>query len=133
MVAARLARQQILDTDRTFHLVLTESALRWHVGSPEIMARQAEHLVTVTERPNVRLGIISWTRPVTHPVLHVGERDVQAVQHAGALAKCVGAPQVLAPQSVEAWIHAAYRQFLGMKPHAVMRPPDWELALDEAW
>jgi len=70
MVAARLARQQILDTDRTFHLVLTESALRWHVGSPEIMARQAGHLVAVAARPNVRLGIIPWTRPVTHPVLH---------------------------------------------------------------
>ncbi len=40
---------------------------------------------------------------------------------------------VLAPQSVVAWIHAAYRQFLGMKPHSVMRPPGWELALDEAW
>ena len=70
MVAARLARQQILNTDRSFHLVLTESALRWHVGSPNIMTRQAEHLVTVAARPNVQLGIIPWSRPVTHPVLH---------------------------------------------------------------
>ncbi|MDQ3990325.1 MAG: helix-turn-helix transcriptional regulator [Actinomycetota bacterium] len=70
MVAARLARQQILDTDRSFHLVLTESALRWHVGAPDIMARQVEHLVTVAERPHVQLGIVPWTRPVTHPVLH---------------------------------------------------------------
>jgi transcriptional regulator with XRE-family HTH domain len=70
MVTARLARQQILDTDRAFHLVLTESALRWHIGSPETMARQVEHLVTVTERPHVRLGVIPWTRAVTHPVLH---------------------------------------------------------------
>ena len=70
MVTARLARQQILDTDRSFHLVLTESALRWHIGSSEIMARQAEHLVTVAERPHLRFGIIPWTRPVTHPVMH---------------------------------------------------------------
>lgn len=70
MVTARLARQQVLDTDRAFHLVLTESALRWHIGSPTIMTRQAEHLITVIERPNVQLGIIPWTRPVTHPVLH---------------------------------------------------------------
>ena len=34
------------------------------------MARQAEHLVRVTERSQVQLGIIPWTRPVTHPVLH---------------------------------------------------------------
>ncbi|MGH3930766.1 MAG: helix-turn-helix domain-containing protein [Pseudonocardiaceae bacterium] len=70
MVASRVARKQVLDTDRTFHLVLTESALRWHVGSPATMAAQAEYLATVTERPNVQLGIIPWTRPVTHPVLH---------------------------------------------------------------
>lgn len=70
MVTARLARQQILDTERTFHLVITESALRWHIGSPDIMARQAEHLVMVAERPHIQLGIVPWTRPVTHPVLH---------------------------------------------------------------
>lgn len=70
MVRARLGRQQILDTGRTFHLVLTESALRWHIGSPETMARQAEHLVVVADRPNVTLGVIPWTRPVIHPVLH---------------------------------------------------------------
>ncbi len=79
------------------------------------------------------MAVASRRSVVTRAPELVGERDVQAVQHAGALAKCVGAPQVLAPQSVEAWIHAAYRQFLGMKPHAVMRPPGWELALDEAW
>ena len=70
VVAARLRRQHILDTDREFHLVLTEGALRWHVGSPQIMAEQAEHITRAAQRPNVQLGIIPWTRPVTHPVLH---------------------------------------------------------------
>ena len=70
MVAARLARQQILDTDREFHFVLTEGALRWHVGSPQIMVGQAEHLAELVELPNVRLGIIPWTRPTNRPVLH---------------------------------------------------------------
>ena len=70
VVAARLRRQRILDTDREFHLVLTEGALRWHVGSPEIMAEQAEHIARVAQRPNVQLGVISWTRPAVHPVLH---------------------------------------------------------------
>ncbi|MGH3978659.1 MAG: hypothetical protein ACRDRZ_06615 [Pseudonocardiaceae bacterium] len=60
----------------------------------------------------------------------------------GLVARCLrpGADQyltladlVLEPQSVAAWIHAAYRQFLGMTPHSVMRPPDWELELDEEW
>ncbi|HEY0694867.1 MAG TPA: Scr1 family TA system antitoxin-like transcriptional regulator, partial [Kribbella sp.] len=36
-VASRAARQQILDTDRQFQSIITEGALRWHVGSPQIM------------------------------------------------------------------------------------------------
>jgi transcriptional regulator with XRE-family HTH domain len=70
MVAARLARQNILDTDREFHFVLTEGALRWHVGSPRVMVGQAEHLAELLELPNVRLGVVPWTRPTNHPVLH---------------------------------------------------------------
>jgi len=70
MVAARLARQQILDSDREFHFVLTEGVLRWHVGSPQIMIGQAEHLATLVELPNVRLGIMPWTRPTNRPILH---------------------------------------------------------------
>jgi hypothetical protein len=64
-----LARQQLLDTDRTFELLMTEGALRWHVGGPLIMAEQIEHLAPADEKPNVRVEIIPWTRPVTHPVL----------------------------------------------------------------
>lgn len=70
MVSARLARQAVLDTHRTFELLMTEGALRWHVGGPLVMAEQIEHLAQASERPNVRVGIIPWTRPVTHPVLH---------------------------------------------------------------
>lgn len=69
-VAARLTRQQILDTDREFHFVLTEGALRWHVGSPQIMAEQAAHLAGLVELANVRLGIVPWTRPTNRPILH---------------------------------------------------------------
>jgi len=70
MVAARLARQRVLDTDREFHFLITEGALRWQVGSPQIMAAQAEHLAVLTELPNVRLGVVAWTRATNRPVLH---------------------------------------------------------------
>lgn len=70
MVSARLTRQEVLDTDRTFELLMTEGALRWHVGGPLIMAQQVEHVGRASERSNVHFGIIPWTRPVTHPVLH---------------------------------------------------------------
>ncbi|MGH3626747.1 MAG: DUF5753 domain-containing protein, partial [Sciscionella sp.] len=69
-VASRADRQQILDTDRQFQKIITEGALRWHVGSPQIMAAQLEHLIKASHRPNLRLGIIPWTRPVHSPALH---------------------------------------------------------------
>lgn len=69
-VASRAARQQILDTDRQFQSIITEGALRWHMGSPQIMAAQLEHLIEASHRPNLRLGIIPWTTPVHSPALH---------------------------------------------------------------
>lgn len=69
-VASRAARQQILDTDRQFQKIITEGALRWQVGSPQIMAAQLEHLINASQRDNLRLGIIPWTTPVYSPALH---------------------------------------------------------------
>ncbi len=69
-VASRAARQQILDTDRQFQSTITEGALRWHVGSPQIMAAQLEHLLETSHRSNLHLGIIPWTTPVHSPALH---------------------------------------------------------------
>jgi transcriptional regulator with XRE-family HTH domain len=69
-VDSRVERQRILDTDRQFQSVITEGALRWHVGSPQIMAAQLDHLIEASHRPNLRLGIIPWTTPVNSPALH---------------------------------------------------------------
>jgi transcriptional regulator with XRE-family HTH domain len=69
-VAARIARQATLDTDREFVMVVTEGALRWHVGGPEVMAEQLQHVADQLDRPNLHLGVIPWTRPVHAPALH---------------------------------------------------------------
>ncbi|MFN2495100.1 MAG: helix-turn-helix domain-containing protein [Pseudonocardiaceae bacterium] len=69
-VDSRAERQRILDTDRQFQSIITEGALRWHVGSPQIMAAQLEHLIEASYRPNLRLGVIPWTTPVHSPALH---------------------------------------------------------------
>lgn len=69
-VASRADRQRILDTDRQFQSIITEGALRWHIGSPQIMAAQLEHLIDASHRPNLRLGIIPWTTPVHYSALH---------------------------------------------------------------
>ncbi|MGH3696821.1 MAG: helix-turn-helix domain-containing protein [Pseudonocardiaceae bacterium] len=70
IVLVRGERQRLLDTDREFVLIMTEGALRWHVGSPTLMIAQLQHLTEITRRRNVRLGVIPWTRPVRAGALH---------------------------------------------------------------
>jgi len=71
MVISRMERQKILDSDRDMDFVMTESALRWHVGSPRVMTDQAQHLAELaTELPNVRLGVVPWTVPTNRAVIH---------------------------------------------------------------
>lgn len=61
-VAARLARQRVLDDQgKRFTFVMTEGALRWRAGSAGLMAAQVEHIIEVSHRPNVDLGIIPWS------------------------------------------------------------------------
>lgn len=62
-VEARSKRQQLLNSDREFVLIMSEGALRWHMGSPSIMIGQLEYLADVTRLPNVRLGIVPWQIP----------------------------------------------------------------------
>jgi transcriptional regulator with XRE-family HTH domain len=65
--AARLRRADLLgDDQRRFTFLLTQGALGWRpAASPEVMAAQLEHLVHVSRRPNVRLGVIPWGAPAT--------------------------------------------------------------------
>jgi len=70
-VVARARRQSVLDDPgKQFVLIMSEGALRWHVGSPAIMAAQIDAIVEVSRRPNVRLGVIPWTTPVTVTCTH---------------------------------------------------------------
>lgn len=64
-VQRRLDRQHILDEeDREFNFLMSEAALRWHVGSAAVMAQQMQHLLDAHQRPNVSIGIIPWRRQV---------------------------------------------------------------------
>jgi transcriptional regulator with XRE-family HTH domain len=60
-VAARVQRQEILyRTDKRFHFVLTEAALRYRLCPPEVMLGQLDRLVALTSLPNMKLGIIGF-------------------------------------------------------------------------
>ncbi len=61
-VALRLERQKNLLSDggAEFHVVLDEAALRRPYGDREVMRGQLQHLIEVSERPNVRLQIMPF-------------------------------------------------------------------------
>lgn len=60
-VRARMQRQEILyRSDKRFHFVLTEAALRYRLCPAEIMLAQLDRLVSLSALRNLRLGIIDF-------------------------------------------------------------------------
>lgn len=58
-VAARIDRQQALyDKTRRFEFLITEAALRWHPGPPELLTAQLDRLTSVGTLDTVELGVI---------------------------------------------------------------------------
>ncbi len=64
-IVQRTARQTMLgNAHKEFVLVMTEGALRWHVGSPQLMANQIQAIIDAMRWPNVHIGVIPWTTTV---------------------------------------------------------------------
>jgi transcriptional regulator with XRE-family HTH domain len=64
-VAARMQRQAALRDNATQAvLLMTEGALRWHAGGPQVMIEQLSAISEAAKLPNVKLGIIPYSRPV---------------------------------------------------------------------
>ncbi len=61
-VALRLERQKYLVAENApeFHVVLDEAALRRPYGDREVMRGQLQHLIEISEQPNVRLQIMPF-------------------------------------------------------------------------
>lgn len=58
-VAGRLSRQLALyETDRSFSFLITEGALRWRPGPPELMVAQLDRIASVSTLDNVSVGVI---------------------------------------------------------------------------
>jgi transcriptional regulator with XRE-family HTH domain len=63
-VDARMERQAVLrDRVPRAILIMSEGALRWQMGSPDVMAEQVDAIAVATEMPNVEIGIIPYTTP----------------------------------------------------------------------
>ncbi len=62
-VALRLERQKYLVAENApeFHVVLDEAALRRPYGDRAVMRGQLQHLIEVSERPNVRLQVVPFS------------------------------------------------------------------------
>ncbi|MFE1442823.1 helix-turn-helix domain-containing protein [Streptomyces sp. NPDC058739] len=61
-VALRLERQKHLVDENApdFHIVLDEASLRRPYGDREVMRGQLQHLIDISERPNVRLQVMPF-------------------------------------------------------------------------
>lgn len=81
-IQTRMRRQDLLyQSDKRFHFVITEAALRLRFGDPHVMPAQLDRLVSLSTLPNVRLGIISSsTRYTIGPWHGFWLRDNQQVK-----------------------------------------------------
>ena len=61
--ARRRRTDRILEGGRTWHLLIAEAALRWVLGSPQVMADQLAHVLTLAELPHVTLGVLDLGTP----------------------------------------------------------------------
>lgn len=62
--SSEAAGSSSLPPAKSFVLIMTEGALRWQVSSPTVMFEQLDWIIEASRRPNVRVGVIPWTRAV---------------------------------------------------------------------
>jgi transcriptional regulator with XRE-family HTH domain len=82
-VAGRLSRQLALyEAERKFSFLITEGALRWRPGPPELMIAQMDRIASVSTLDNVAVGVIPLGVPALTMLTHAfvvyndwGEQD----------------------------------------------------------
>ncbi|WP_308258214.1 helix-turn-helix domain-containing protein [Saccharothrix obliqua] len=67
LVATRMGRQVAL-TRAGVHLVIDEPVLRRHLGNPEMMRSQLQHLAAMAQRPRIIVQVVPFDGPA-HPGL----------------------------------------------------------------
>jgi transcriptional regulator with XRE-family HTH domain len=70
-VATRMQRQQVLyRPDKRFHFVVTEAALRYRLGPPDVLIGQLDRLIASLSLPNLRLGVVPFAAELPLPPVH---------------------------------------------------------------
>jgi transcriptional regulator with XRE-family HTH domain len=70
-VDARLSRQQLLyDPSRMWVFIVTEGALRWRPGPPEVLRAQLGQLRSLATLENVKLGIVPFAQEAPTLFMH---------------------------------------------------------------
>ena len=81
--AARRRRvEKLTEPGRTWHLLMSEAALRWPLASRHVMAEQLDHLIALSELPTVKIGIIDLNTPkafLPPPGFHLYGKQVVSV------------------------------------------------------
>lgn len=79
---ARADRLALLaEIGRTWHLLMAESMLRWDIGRA-VMVDQIEHLIEMSRRPNMQIGIVPMggEKPIPMPsAFHIFGRQTAVV------------------------------------------------------
>lgn len=70
-IALKIERQAVLhDETKNFEFLLTESATRWQLCPPPLMAAQIDRLVSLSRLPNVRIGVLPLSAVVPNGPYH---------------------------------------------------------------
>ncbi len=70
-LSLKLERQAVLyDKTKSFEFLLTESAIRWQLCEPSIMAVQIDRLVSLSRLPNIRIGVLPLSVRVRDGAYH---------------------------------------------------------------
>jgi hypothetical protein len=108
--SARRARTAMLsEPGRSWHLLVSEAALRWPLGSAETMRAQIQHLVATSQLPTVRLGVLDLSTPKSFAppaAFHMYDRVVSVATEVGT-SFLTETPDVEHFESLFARLHAA--------------------------
>ncbi|MGW2253261.1 Scr1 family TA system antitoxin-like transcriptional regulator [Kitasatospora sp. NPDC001660] len=78
-----MARTQAIAHAPFVYAALDESALRWQLGGPSVMAEQLEHLEELATRPNVMIQVVPFSMGVHRSfasavtLLTIGDNNTQ--------------------------------------------------------